>query len=629
MKHLQIPRLTVIFCLISSFWLISSSASAIDEDTANFYAQNNILFYEGCKDGQSLEICSTSFPEETLKFLEENNVLAKTEENIERYRYAEEQTGIPWAAIAALHWREANMASDSSISNGEKLTSNGSCYTNSDGIKICGDPNEDAVAAAKHLIGNAKETYGIELTASSSFEDWANAFLAYNRGSMYKVAGATYDQSPYVMNGFDENHMHMQWIHADSWYGNKRYNSVEGKADGDLVGAMTVFAYLCGSNTSSSTTSVSTNSGPSCRSEQLTYYDQRDTRWGSEPFGDCGNIAKCGCGPSSFAMMATMLLGQEITPSETTEIACAAGDCTSSGSAHTITKNLSEHYGFEYQKVLVSNVTDAIEKINQLLKEGWMIHTSNNGHYIGIRGITDNEKWLIADSVSQNNSESEHLPEDIMLRYTRPINLNNIHAFRATNTTSCGDNPCDNGTGGLKDGGFSTVEEAEKAVMEPYRALDGQPSSVLTGQYGLHKASVAERNPYLENCVSFSVYFLNKYTSIRKNGNPANGFGDGGAVAETAYNQLHDQYPELSISHEPTVYSIASCGASNYVKGTYSHTFVVLGINQSAGTMIIGEAGFRSGWDFIGAKEKKLNNPKYASSECTFLDISAYLTGEL
>ena len=789
--------LSLILCCLATI-PASAKSSTLDSNTLNIFSQNNILFYSPCSNaaGSSVDVCGATLPSSTIEYLEQNNIKAKAEANMERYKYAEQETGIPWAAIAALHWREAGMASDASISNGQKLTADGSCYTNVDGISICGDAKQDAVEAAKHLISNAKGIYDVELTANSPLEDWANAFLAYNRGAMYKVAGATYDESPYVMNGFDENHLNMIWIHADSWYGSKQYNSVEGKRDGDPIGALALFAYLCGNNSATVNSSSSTSSadgsditiigdsitkgakakiqeklpkadiyaqgcktisvdlstscdGPNnksgktlvnevklrkkvifalganetsaseqtlqsiidkigtdktiflvtvyengkyasglnaiyeklantnnnvkiirwgeavqddpslvsdgthpttngaeklaslfaedsggCTSAEFTYYAQSDSRWGSEPFDNCGTIAGCGCGPSSFAMMATMLLGREITPSETTKLACAAGDCTADGSAHTITKHLADHYGLEYQPVNVSSSQEAISKISSLLKDGWMIHTSNGCHYIGIRGITSTGKWLVADSSNQNYSESEHTPEDWMNggwgSCGAAMNIYNIHAIRANGNSACASDKCANkNAGGLEEGGFESAETADKAVMQPYRDLDKEPTSTLTGQYGLYYLDVASRNHYLENCVSFSVYFVNKYTSIRDNGNPITGYSDGGGLAKAIYDKLGSDYPKLTLSSTPTVYSLASCGSSSYSPGTYSHTFIVLGINKTNNTMIIGEAGYKSGWDFIGAKEKTLDNAKYAGSTCSYLDMSAYLTGGL
>lgn len=121
-------------------------------------------------------------------------------------------------------------------------------HVNVDGIHIGSDPNQDAVEAAQHLMGMAKEVYGVDLTASSTLDEWGKAFLAYNRGYMYKGASPehTWDESPYVANGMDEDHMHMTWISADSCYKGTCYNSVAGQKDGNLAGAIAVMQYLGG-----------------------------------------------------------------------------------------------------------------------------------------------------------------------------------------------------------------------------------------------------------------------------------------------------------------------------------------------------------------------------------------------
>lgn len=183
-------------------------------------------------------------PQATIEYLDSNNVKEQAQANMERYAYAEQQTGIPWQALAALHFREGGLRPDASISNGEGLYD----HINVDGIHVSADPNQDAVDAANHLKGMAKEVYGVELTASSPLEDWGKAFLAYNRGFMYKGANPerTWDESPYVSNGMDEQHMNMTWISADSCYQGTCYNSVAGKKDGNLAGAIAVMKYLGG-----------------------------------------------------------------------------------------------------------------------------------------------------------------------------------------------------------------------------------------------------------------------------------------------------------------------------------------------------------------------------------------------
>ena len=155
--------------------------------------------------------------------------------------------------------------------------------------------------------------------------------------------------------------------------------------------------------------------------EGLPEYLQCDDKWGNLAFGLGGingsqgsTICAAGCGPTSFAIMATVLLGREISPSETADIAGRAGIYVPGrGSSWTITKTLADHYGLQYQDFGTSQST-CIDTINKALSDGWMIHTSGGGvapftgggHYIGIAGIASNGDWIIADSNLGNKNYS-------------------------------------------------------------------------------------------------------------------------------------------------------------------------------------------------------------------------------
>ena len=219
------------------------------EDEAMF-SQNNILFYEPCgtgnndSDNNNASICNADLPEETLERLESENIKQKAEQNMERYKYASDQTGVMWQAIAALHYREGGMSQDQSILNGEKLYD----HINVDGKRISSDANEDAKNAAEHLIAAGKSVYNVDIVTDQSKDALAKAFLAYNRGNMYTSKcgeDVPYTSSPYVMNYYDDQHMEMTWIHADSYCGDRKINSVEGSKNTQL-GALVILSYLCG-----------------------------------------------------------------------------------------------------------------------------------------------------------------------------------------------------------------------------------------------------------------------------------------------------------------------------------------------------------------------------------------------
>lgn len=241
-----ISRLFTIF--ISSVLIITPTFATIDKDTLQFYSKNNILYYNptgtsNCVGASSISINTSSLSTETVKKIESSKFKEAIEKNMERYIYAQNATGVPWQMLAVLHWREGGADSNKTILNGERLYD----HINVDGQKVYGDPNKDAKAAAEHLLEIAKTVYNI--TSLDSIENIANAFLAYNRGFMYKNAGNTWDQSPYVMNYYDEQHWDMKWLHADSCNvaTGKCYNHFEGTKNSQ-VGALPLFIYLNGAS---------------------------------------------------------------------------------------------------------------------------------------------------------------------------------------------------------------------------------------------------------------------------------------------------------------------------------------------------------------------------------------------
>lgn len=152
--------------------------------------------------------------------------------------------------------------------------------------------------------------------------------------------------------------------------------------------------------------------------EGIPQYFQCGASWSSLMYGPDGihgkrgsSICASGCGPTSFAMMATALLGQNIMPDETADFAGKHEQHAYSGgswvgSSWTITEVLAKRYNLQYEEI---NTCD-ISTIDRYLRDGWMIHTSGagaapftrGGHYIGIAGIGSNGDWYIVDSAGGN-----------------------------------------------------------------------------------------------------------------------------------------------------------------------------------------------------------------------------------
>lgn len=218
----------------------------------SFYADNNIMFY----DENSAGSCSSGgviltrnrddLPQEAVSIAETANIESLFDENKERYQYASDEykknnIDLPTQALAALHYREASMNPEKSMADGSSLDSG----VSADGLVIYEDPNEDTLDKTDHFFSMASSVYGLDKQQIGSWtmDDWGHAFLAYNRGSMYKVVNESYKNSPYVMNYIDDSRIGMKWIRADSYYNENKLNDVEGSVNTQL-GALTVMLYL-------------------------------------------------------------------------------------------------------------------------------------------------------------------------------------------------------------------------------------------------------------------------------------------------------------------------------------------------------------------------------------------------
>ena len=141
-------------------------------------------------------------------------------------------------------------------------------------------------------------------------------------------------------------------------------------------------------------------------------------------------VCKSGCGPTSFAIIASNLLGRNITPDMTATVAGNAGMYVpGTGSSHAITGVLAKEYGLTTSRISASRAT-AISEINNSLEKGYMIHTSGkggapyttSGHYIAIVGIAENGNWIVANSAG--GTLKQYPPQAVL----NGMNLSNINA---------------------------------------------------------------------------------------------------------------------------------------------------------------------------------------------------------
>lgn len=136
---------------------------------------------------------------------------------------------------------------------------------------------------------------------------------------------------------------------------------------------------------------------------EIPLYDQKD--YSGVPFGG-GSIATSGCAPTSFAMVASYLLGREVTPVD----AIWCGNqfyVPGAGTGWDYFPAAAAHFGIR----LVGTTTDPNEVLLALSSGKPVISSQTsglftaNGHFIVLRGVTDSGRVLVNDP---NDSDSKN-----------------------------------------------------------------------------------------------------------------------------------------------------------------------------------------------------------------------------
>lgn len=142
----------------------------------------------------------------------------------------------------------------------------------------------------------------------------------------------------------------------------------------------------------------------------VVYFNQRDQRWSDLAYGRTGTIGATACGPTSLAMAVSSLTSRTIDPVEMSNWAYKNGyKCEGGGSYWTLIPEGAKHFGLKVE----GNVTEA-QQIVDALSSGKLIiaimgqgHFTTSGHFLLLRGITEQGKILVADSYSSNYTKKE------------------------------------------------------------------------------------------------------------------------------------------------------------------------------------------------------------------------------
>ena len=142
----------------------------------------------------------------------------------------------------------------------------------------------------------------------------------------------------------------------------------------------------------------------------VVYYNQTDSRWGNKMYGKSGTIGEAGCGPTALAIAVASLTDQKVTPYDVAQWSVANGyRCEGNGSYHSLIPDGGTHYG-----LTVTGIGNNSKKLVEALQEGKLViaimtkgHFTNSGHFIVLRGVTEDGNILVADPASVKRSNQE------------------------------------------------------------------------------------------------------------------------------------------------------------------------------------------------------------------------------
>lgn len=127
----------------------------------------------------------------------------------------------------------------------------------------------------------------------------------------------------------------------------------------------------------------------------LVYYSQEDPRWKNVMYSSIKDksqtIGLAGCGPTSFAMVASSFLGRTILPTETAKFSVDNGHRTpDSGTAWSLFPDIAEAYGINCK------ISGSLEEVKKALAGGALViasmksggHFTRGGHFIALVGAS-------------------------------------------------------------------------------------------------------------------------------------------------------------------------------------------------------------------------------------------------
>jgi Phage tail lysozyme/Peptidase_C39 like family len=390
----------LLFIMVASFGFGSARAFATD---TTFFSGNNILFYDP-------ESCVVGSGEGTSALVGNDNL-----EKILRYFVGKGLTLVQASGIAGNLSQESGF--NPAIIGGDAPVVASSTYVlvsgTGFGIAQWTDPSRQQGLTA---LSKSTNRTVIDLSLQLDYM-WQEMTTTFSGSLVSLKASTTPDNAAYV-------------FHRDYEGSADTEEEVRVNRGNVALSINNQFATIIPDGTTSTTTSATACTGNGKASEFVdgfAIYNQNDVQWANEVYGPGGTIGSSGCGPSAMAMIITALTNKAVTPSETAAYGRDPDHSTvyteggvAAGSNYKVGSILAEHWGLK-----ATALTKDVAKINQGLRDGGLVIMSGTGaapfttggHFIVIRAVTGDGKWLIGDSnstVGIENSKKEYDPVYIL-----------------------------------------------------------------------------------------------------------------------------------------------------------------------------------------------------------------------
>ncbi len=140
------------------------------------------------------------------------------------------------------------------------------------------------------------------------------------------------------------------------------------------------------------------------------FFEQDSDEWKNVAYGS-DKIGSHGCGPVCMAMIISSITGEVVYPDETAKWSVRNGYyAKGTGTSHGLMTAIAKEYDIPVTTLPSGSWTD----VTKALKEGKLVVTrvkngifATNNHFFILRGITDDGKILVANSISYEDSVKE------------------------------------------------------------------------------------------------------------------------------------------------------------------------------------------------------------------------------